>query len=323
MHSFKELSAQFEQKFNTRQFPANPSSLYDPAQYILGIGGKRIRPVLVMMGNELFDTLHNDALQAAAAIELFHNFTLIHDDIMDKAPLRRGQPTVHMKYNESTAILSGDVMLIQCYEYLNKVQSTHKTKLIQVFNKAATEVCEGQQLDMDMEQKLPEQVQYDDYVYMIGLKTSVLLAASLQMGAIIGGGSEGNQQLLYDFGKNVGIAFQMQDDYLDAFGDPAKFGKQQGGDIQVNKKTFLLLKALELCNPSQKELLLQLMVQNPADKVAQVLEIFRQCKVDQWAEQEKERFKARALESLEKIAVVSNRKQALKELTDFLLIRQH
>ncbi|WP_109700731.1 polyprenyl synthetase family protein [Chitinophaga deserti] len=323
MQSFKELSAQFEQQFSQRQFPDSPANLYDPAQYILGIGGKRIRPVLCLLGNELFAPLEQDAFHAANAVELFHNFTLIHDDIMDKAPLRRGMPTVHTKYSDSAAILAGDVMLIHSYDHLNKIQGKYRTKIINVFNRAAREVCEGQQLDMDMEQTAPEQVNYEDYVNMIALKTSVLLAASLQMGAICGGGSDGNQQHLYEFGKNVGIAFQIQDDYLDAFGDPDKFGKQQGGDILVNKKTFLLLKALEMCNPAQRAKLHELLKSNPDDKVASVLQIFRDCQVDAWAEKEKERFSRIAFEHLEAIAVISGRKQSLRDLADFLLVRQH
>ncbi|MGE7775708.1 polyprenyl synthetase family protein [Chitinophaga sp. NPDC101104] len=323
MHSFKELSAKFEQQFSQRQFPEHPANLYDPAQYILGIGGKRIRPVLCLLGNELFADLEPDAFHAANAVELFHNFTLIHDDIMDKAPLRRGMPTVHTKYSDSAAILAGDVMLIHSYEHLNKIAGKYRQKIVSVFNRAAREVCEGQQLDMDMEQTAPEQVKYEDYVNMIALKTSVLLAASLQMGAICGGGSEGNQQHLYEFGKNVGIAFQIQDDYLDAFGDPDKFGKQQGGDILVNKKTFLLLKALELCNGTQRQKLHELLESSPADKVASVLQIFRDCRVDAWAEKEKERFSQIAYEHLDAIAVISGRKQPLRELADFLLVRQH
>lgn len=323
MHSFKALSAQFEEQFSKRQFPEQPANLYDPAQYILGIGGKRIRPVLCLLGNELFDEIQPDAFHAANAVELFHNFTLIHDDIMDKAPLRRGMPTVHTKYNDSAAILAGDVMLIHSYEYLNKIAGKYRTKIISVFNKAAREVCEGQQLDMDMEQMQPEQVNYDHYVNMIALKTSVLLAASLQMGAITGGGSEGNQRHLYEFGKNVGIAFQIQDDYLDAFGDPEKFGKKQGGDILVNKKTFLLLKALELCNPAQRKHLHTLMETNPDSKVAEVLQVFHDCRVDEWAEKEKDRFSRIAHEHLEAIAVLSHRKAPLRELADFLLTRQH
>lgn len=322
MHSFKELIEQFTRQFDKRHFPEQPAGLYDAAGHILEIGGKRIRPVLCLMGNELFDTIHPDAFHAGNAIELFHNFTLVHDDIMDKAPLRRGNPTVHTSYGESAAILAGDVLLISVYEHLNKVQARYKNKIISVFNKAAIEVCEGQQMDMDFEQMDLEQVQYADYVNMIALKTSVLLAASLQLGGIIGGGSEGNQQHLYQFGKHIGIAFQIQDDYLDAFGDPEKFGKQQGGDILVNKKTFLLLKALELCNPAQKEKLNTLLRTNPDDKVAQMLELFHDCRVDTWAEKEKARFQEMAFSNLEDIAVLSVRKTALKELADYLLSRQ-
>lgn len=322
MQSFQDLTAQFSQHFEKQHFPEQPSKLYNAASHILGIGGKRIRPVLCLMGNELFDTLHPDALEVGSAVELFHNFTLLHDDIMDKAPLRRGKPTVHIVYGDSAAILAGDVMLINVYERLNKVDAHYKQKIISVFNKAAIEVCEGQQLDMDFEGMDPEQVQYDDYVQMIGLKTSVLLAASLQLGAIIGGAGDGNQQHLYSFGKNIGIAFQIQDDYLDAFGDPEKFGKQQGGDILVNKKTFLLLKALELCNPAQRAELKQLMETSPADKVERVLALFRSCKVDEWAEKEKERFQQLAFQSLDSIAVLSNRKAPLMELANYLLNRQ-
>lgn len=322
MQSFQDLIAQFSQHFEKQHFPEQPGKLYGAASHILEIGGKRIRPVLCLMGNELFDTLRPDAFEVGTAVELFHNFTLLHDDIMDKAPLRRGKATVHTVYGESAAILAGDVMLINVYEHLNKVDPHYKQKIIAVFNKAAIEVCEGQQLDMDFEGMDPEQVQYDDYVYMIGLKTSVLLAASLQLGAIIGGAGDGNQQHIYSFGKNIGIAFQIQDDYLDAFGDPEKFGKQQGGDILANKKTFLLLKALELCSPAQREELKLLLETSPADKVERVLELFRSCKVDEWAEKEKGRFQQLAFQSLDNIAVLSNRKAPLMELANYLLNRQ-
>ncbi|SEW40260.1 geranylgeranyl diphosphate synthase, type II [Chitinophaga sp. YR573] len=323
MHSFQELTVQFGEHFDKEHFPEQPKKLYESVNHILKIGGKRIRPVLSIMGNELFDNIHPDVFQVGIAVEMFHNFTLVHDDIMDKAPLRRNHPTVHTLYGESTAILAGDVMIINVYEYLNRVQPHYKQKLLSAFNKAAKEVCEGQQIDMDFEDMAPEQVHYNDYVNMIALKTSVLLAASLQMGAIIGGGSEYNQQHIYEFGKNIGIAFQIQDDYLDAFGDPEKFGKQQGGDILVNKKTFLLLKALEMCNPAQKTRLKELLSSNPEDKVAQVLQLFHDCKVDEWAEKEKERFQQIAFEHLEGIAVLSARKKPLMELAGYLLKREH
>ncbi|SFE92041.1 geranylgeranyl diphosphate synthase, type II [Chitinophaga sp. CF118] len=323
MHSFQELTVKFGEHFEKEHFPEQPKKLYDSVNHILKIGGKRIRPVLSIMGNELFDAIHPDVYQVGIAVEMFHNFTLVHDDIMDKAPLRRNHPTVHTLYGEPTAILAGDVMLINVYEYLNRVQPHYKQKLLTAFNKAAKEVCEGQQIDMDFEDMEPEQVHYKDYVHMIALKTSVLLAASLQMGAIIGGGSEYNQTHIYEFGKNVGIAFQIQDDYLDAFGDPEKFGKQQGGDILVNKKTFLLLKALEMCNPAQRTKLKELLSANPDDKVAQVLQLFRDCRVDAWAEKEKERFQDIALQHLESIAVLSARKKPLIDLADYLLRREH
>ena len=229
MHSFDELSTAFATRFADRHFPDDPASLYDPAVYFLGLGGKRIRPVLCLMGNELFGPIEDDAWLLAIALELFHNFTLIHDDIMDRAPLRRGMATVHAKYGSATAILSGDVMLVVGYDYISRIQSPHIRKILQLYNQTAVKVCEGQQLDMDFEAR--EVVTMEDYLQMIELKTSVLLAASLQIGSIIGGAGLGNQQTIYQFGKNLGLAFQIQDDYLDCYGDASKFGKQVGGDI--------------------------------------------------------------------------------------------
>jgi geranylgeranyl diphosphate synthase type II len=321
MHSFEELSKDFATRFAVRHFPHQPASLYDPNEYFLGLGGKRVRPVLCLMGNELFDEIAPDAWHIATAIELFHNFTLIHDDIMDKAPLRRNMPTVHAKYGDSTALLAGDVMLVAAYDYLNKVKSEHQRKIINLFNKTAREVCEGQQLDMDFE-KL-EVVDMDEYIRMIALKTSVLLAASLQMGAIMGGAGRGNQEDIYAFGRELGIAFQVQDDYLDAFGDPAKFGKQVGGDIMANKKTFLVIKALESCTPVQVKELRRLMLENPSDKVDRVLTIFRDGGVDKWAFDLKEKYVTSAFEHLENIAVLSARKTSLKELAHFLVQREY
>lgn len=321
MHSFKDLVTDFGNHFAVRHFPEQPASLYEPNEYFLSWGGKRIRPVMCLMGNELFDEIHPDSWQLATAIELFHNFTLIHDDIMDAAPLRRGMETVHMKYGESTALLAGDVMLIKAYEYLNKIHTLHLHKILNLFNNTAREVCEGQQLDMDFEKR--ESVSLDAYIHMISLKTSVLLAASLEMGAIIGGASEGNCRHLYDFGKNLGIAFQVQDDYLDAFGDPEKFGKDVGGDIRQNKKTFLLLHALEVATPEQRNRLEQLMRQNPPDKVEQVLQIFRDCNIDAWAKELKDKYLQTALFHLDAIAVRSVRKEPLQELANFLIQREY
>ena len=323
MQSFTTLLQLFEKKFDVRHFPVHTSTLYDPAQYILGLGGKRIRPVCVLMGNELFDEINPDAYHVATAIELFHNFSLIHDDIMDKAPLRRGMETVHTKYGESTAILAGDVMFAQSYEYLNKVSAGQVQKIFQLFNKTAKEVCEGQQLDMDFEKK--ENVCLDEYLNMITLKTSVLLAASLQLGAVLGGAGEGNQNHLYEFGKNLGIAFQVQDDYLDAFGDPQKFGKQVGGDILANKKTFLMIHVLETANDGQLKTLKTLMGEGAdhVDKVDKILQIFKDCKVDDWAKSLKEQYLQTALKHLEDTAVLSARKKPLMELADYLISREY
>jgi len=321
MKSFKELVGDFTTKFDVPHFPKEPATLYTPGDYFLSLGGKRIRPVMCLMGNELFDEIIPDAYHVANAIELFHNFTLIHDDIMDNASLRRGLPTVHAKYGENTAILSGDVMLIVAYEYLTKINTGYLSRILQLFNRTAKEVCEGQQLDIDFEKR--EDVSFDEYLHMIELKTSVLLAASLQMGAILGGASEGNRNHIYEFGRNLGIAFQVQDDYLDAFGDPEKFGKDVGGDIKQNKKTFLLLHALEVASPSQKSLLLQLMQENPADKVERILAIFRESNVDEWARALKQQYVDKAYHHLNEIAVVSSRKKPLQELAEFLIAREH
>ncbi len=320
MYSFVDLSLKFEEHFNKRQFPETPENLYDAAQYILQLGGKRVRPVAVLMANELFSDLHQDAFHIASAIELFHNFSLIHDDIMDKAPLRRGMGTVHSKYGESTALLAGDVMLVVAYEHINKMSSDKLHEVMSLFNKTAKEVCEGQQMDMDFEQK--ENVAFDVYLQMITLKTSVLLAASLQLGAIVGGAGIGNQEHLYEFGKNLGIAFQIQDDYLDAFGDPKKFGKQVGGDIIANKKTFLLIHAMDVANDAQKNELQALLKDNSPDKVQKVLELFSDCKVADWANELKEQYFKKAMASLEAINVLSNRKSELEKLARFLLDRE-
>lgn len=320
MQLFEQLSAQFTGHFDKRHFPAEPASLYEPNEYFLQLGGKRIRPVLCLMGNELFDDIKADAWHVGTAIELFHNFTLIHDDIMDKAPLRRGMQTVHTKYNENTALLAGDVMLVKAYEELNKISITYLQSILSLFNKTATEVCEGQQMDMDFEKV--NSVSLEAYLKMIELKTSVALAASLQTGAIIGGAGERNQHLVYEFGRKLGIAFQVQDDYLDAFGDPKKFGKQVGGDILANKKTFLLLHALEMVTGSQKESLEGLLQTKPADKVAKVLEIYRSCKVDAWAIELKNRYLDEALQHLDDVAVLSRRKEPLQQLAQYLIKRE-
>ena len=321
MHSFKELSQLFATHFQQKHFPEQPNNLYEPCTYFLQIGGKRIRPALCLLGNELFAEIKQDAYQVATAVELFHNFTLIHDDMMDAASLRRGMQTVHTKYNSNIALLSGDVMLIKAYEYIAKINTEYLAKTLSLFNKTAAEVCEGQQLDMDFEQQ--QNVSLDDYIKMIGLKTSVLLAAALQMGAIIGGASEGNCKHIYQFGLNLGIAFQIQDDYLDAFGNPEKFGKEVGGDIKQNKKTFLFLHTLEVANDEQKKQIEILIETNPANKVEQMLSIFKNCNVDAWANELKEKYYQLAMKNLEDIAVTETRKKPLMELANFLIEREN
>jgi geranylgeranyl diphosphate synthase type II len=321
MHTFNELVKIFADRFAIDHFPKHPATLYEPDAYFLSIGGKRIRPVLCLMGNELFADINPDTYHVATAIELFHNFTLIHDDIMDAASLRRGMETVHKKYGDNTALLSGDVMLIRSYDYINKINSSYLTRILALFNKTAREVCEGQQLDMDFEKQ--HEVLLDDYINMISLKTSVLLAASLEMGAILGGASEHNCRHIYEFGKNLGIAFQIQDDYLDAFGDPIKFGKDVGGDIRQNKKTFLMLHTLATANAEQKQALEDLIRINPADKVKKVLAIYKACNVDAWANSLKEKYLETAMQHLEDIAVLAVRKKPLIDLAAFLIQREY
>jgi len=321
MHHFEDLSASFIERFRTPHFPSHPSSLYGPADYFLGIGGKRIRPVLCLMGNELFGEIDPDAWLLAGAVEIFHNFTLIHDDIMDKAPLRRGMPTVHEKYGASTALLTGDVMMVMAYDAITKMQPPHIRQVLQIFNQAARQVCEGQQLDMDFETR--PKVGLDEYLSMIELKTSVLLAASLQMGAVLGGAGLGNQQHIYNFGKNLGLAFQVQDDYLDCFGDPVKFGKQVGGDIIAGKKTFLLIRAHEVASAAQHRQIEELQQTDAATKVAGMLQLFKTCGVDAWARELKDTYMQAAYQRLEDIAVLARRKEPLHQLAAMLVQREY
>jgi geranylgeranyl diphosphate synthase type II len=317
---FQQLSKEFNSFFNKKHFPDRPETLYGAASYMIAEGGKRIRPVLCLLGNELFGTIQADTWITAAALEIFHNFTLIHDDIMDKAPLRRGRATVHAKYNESTALLAGDVMLLQSYEYLNQTSSKYAQELFHLLNKTGREVCEGQQLDMDFEKT--GFISLNQYLHMIELKTAVFLAASLRMGAIIGGASEENQENIYGFGKNLGLAFQVQDDWLDSFGNPSTFGKLKGGDILANKKTFLLVQALENAGPLEKQQIQNLLQSNAMDKVERMIEIFRATGADQAAEEAKIKYMEKAGAHLELITVPFENKVALKEIATYLLQRE-
>lgn len=265
-----------------------PVNLYEPADYILSLSGKRLRPVFVLIGCGLYDNQPEKALKSSLAIEVFHNFTLLHDDIMDRAEVRRGKPTVHVKYNQNTAILTGDVMMIQAYQYLLDYQDPILVKnLLDIFNKMAFEVCEGQQMDMDFESR--NDVNIDEYIKMITFKTSVLMAASIQMGALIGGASDADQLHLYEFAKNFGIAFQLQDDILDTFGDATQVGKKIGGDILQNKKTYLYLKSLELADNHEKETLQRWYsdqkTENEQKKVQEVTTIFKNVNVLEYTNQ--------------------------------------
>jgi len=319
MRSFTDLSAAFEERFSASiPFAATPATLYDPCRYFLGLGGKRVRPVLCLMANELFNEINEDAWHAAFAIELFHNFTLVHDDIMDKAPLRRGQATIHEKYGLTSGILCGDVINVHAYEQLTGIKE-HLHPVLKVFNKTAMEVCEGQQLDMDFEQR--NNVTIEEYLHMITLKTSVLLACSLKLGAITGGAFGDNANKLYAFGVNMGIAFQLQDDYLDAYGDTARLGKQNGGDILANKKTYLLLSALDGADRAQRHEIENLLGSSDEGKVADMLKLYSATGADKACLDAAATYSQRAFACLEDVAIQSKRKQPLMDLAGYLLQR--
>lgn len=321
MQSFRSIVTQFENRLqSTELFPDNPANLYDPCKYLLDLGGKRIRPAVCLMANELFTDIYEDSWNAAIAIELFHNFTLIHDDIMDKAPLRRGHATIHAKYGITAGILGGDAMSIYAYESLAKVERNFK-EVLHIFNRTAIEVCEGQQLDMDYE--LRNDVSTEEYIHMITLKTSVLLAASLKIGALIAHASEENGTQLYEFGKNLGIAFQLQDDYLDAFGESAKLGKQQGGDIIANKKTYLYIQALNDATPNQKiEINNWLASTDNNAKVPAMLALFTATGADKKCREAVAHYSQKAFDSLKDVDVATAKKEHLIFLANELLNRE-
>ena len=319
-HPYGKLIAEYIQ--NT-EYPKQPADLYDPIKYILSLSGKRIRPVLVLMGAKLFGKENlQEVVPASIAIEYFHNFSLIHDDIMDRAPLRRGKATVHQKWNDNVAILSGDALLVKAYQELGKSPSAHIPDLLNVFNKVALEVCEGQQYDMDFEKK--SNVSEDDYLNMIRLKTSVLLGGALQMGAILANADQQQQQLIYDFGVNLGIAFQLQDDYLDVYGNPETFGKQVGGDILCNKKTILRIRTEQFLDEESKEefqKLIDLDTIEDADKVSRMKNLYAKFEVDKYAEDIKSRYMELAYNKLDSIAVSEAQKAELRMLADTLMHR--
>jgi geranylgeranyl diphosphate synthase type II len=298
-----------------------PRELYDPESYILSLGGKRIRPLLALIACDLFDKKAEEALNAALCVELFHNFSLIHDDILDKAPLRRGQATVHSKWNSDIAILSGDVMLVKAFDVLKTTEAEKLKTLLNLFSKTAIEVCEGQQLDMNFENN--DSVSVEDYIHMITNKTAVLLGCSLKMGAVCADAHPDDANHIYEFGKHLGIAFQLMDDLLDAYAEGDTFGKQIGGDIISNKKTFLLLKAKELASGGKKEKLISaLKEKNPEEKVKSVLAIYNELNIKAFCKQEADKHTKQAIKHLHDIKAKSDKKMALEEMAHQLLNRQ-
>ena len=298
-----------------------PVNLYEPILYILQIGGKRLRPVLTLMTCDLFNGNVKQAYDAALAIEIFHNFTLVHDDIMDSAPIRRGEETVHKKWDINTGILSGDAMMIMAYQCFENYEEPIFKKLLKLFSKTSLEVCEGQQLDIDFESRTD--VTIPQYIRMITFKTSVLVAAAMKMGAIIAKVDDAEAELIYDFGLNLGIAFQLQDDYLDTFGDEALFGKQIGGDIAENKKTFLYLKAMEVCEIADKEKLRDLYTtkNNNDHKIKEVTEIFKSNNISVITIQKIESYTNKAFQILDKLSISDDKKTILKNFGNSLMKR--
>lgn len=322
MQSIKQYQELISKHFVELTIREEPKNLYEPIKYIIGLGGKRLRPVLTLMATEVFDTNYQKALSAATAIEVFHNFSLIHDDIMDDAPLRRGNETVHEKWDINTGILSGDAMLILAYQYFEAYEPKIFRELAQLFSKTALEVCEGQQYDVDFEQR--DDVTIAEYLKMIEYKTAVLVGAAMKMGAIVAETCEDNKNLIYDFGLNLGIAFQLQDDYLDAFGNPETFGKQVGGDIIENKKTYLYLKALEFSNDSEKEQLLHLFSIQPSDntdKINSIKNIFNTTGSSDATQTAIQDYTFKAFETLEKMNISDDKKVLLKAFGQKLMSR--
>jgi geranylgeranyl diphosphate synthase type II len=323
MHSIYQYQQFISDYLTAEYINKSPKNLYEPINYILELGGKRIRPVLTLMTAEIFETDYKKALPAALAVEVFHNFSLVHDDIMDDAPLRRGNETVHEKWNINTAILSGDAMLILAYQYFEKYETEVFRELAKLFSKTALEVCEGQQLDVDFE--IRDNVSINEYLKMIEYKTAVLVAAAMKMGAIVAETSIENANLIYDFGLNLGLAFQLQDDYLDAFGDPKTFGKQVGGDIIENKKTYLYLKAIEFANDNQRNQLAHLFSIHPKDnteKIETVKEIFTQTGATTATQKSIQEYSLKAFETLQKISIDNEKKAILQSFGENLMGRK-
>jgi geranylgeranyl diphosphate synthase, type II len=319
----EEFTNQINQYLSDIDLSRRPSELYNPVAYCLGEGGKRIRPLMTMLACDMFGGNVNDSLPCAAGMEIFHNFTLMHDDIMDDAPIRRGKPSVYKKWNINTAILSGDVMFAMAVQQLAYTPTQYLKDVLDLFNKTVIEVCEGQQYDMNFENV--DNVTEDDYINMIKLKTAVLPAACLKAGALIAGGSQHDADLLYNFGVNVGLAFQIMDDWLDIFGDEATFGKKTGGDIIANKKTWLYVKAFELANESQLRDLRNAFTNrifNPEEKISMVKNVYLQESLDRKAQEKMEVYTGDAFAYLDRIDLPEENKSELRQLAMKLLSRK-
>ena len=323
MHDISQYQDFFITYLESQSINKEPKNLYEPIEYILRLGGKRIRPVLTLMASEVFDTDYKAALPAAMAVEVFHNFSLVHDDIMDDAPLRRGQETVHEKWDLNTGILSGDAMLILAYQYFEQYEPVIFRDLAKLFSKTALEVCEGQQWDVDFERR--NDVSIPEYLKMIEYKTAVLVAAAMKMGAIVAKTSAKEAELIYDFGLNLGLAFQLQDDFLDAFGDPKTFGKQVGGDIIENKKTYLYLKAREFSSvekASELQELFSLQLEDNTEKIETAKSIFNQSGASKATQEAIEMYTLKAFETLEKMDINAAKKDILRAFGKNLMGRK-
>lgn len=315
-----ELRAIIEKGLADLAVPQTPVKLYEPMRYILALGGKRVRPTLTLLTAEMYGKSAESVLNQALAVEIFHNFTLVHDDIMDRADVRRNTPTVHKKWDDNVAILSGDGMMVVAYQYLAKAAPDKVSALFEVFSKTALEVCEGQQMDMDLAHA--ESVLMSDYIEMIRLKTAVLLTCSMQLGAIASGANQADLELIQAFAENIGLAFQIKDDLLDAFGNQADFGKKIGGDIIEGKRTWLTVKSLEIATEVQKQELLQAYINDNLDeRVDTVLMIYNQLQIQEKAETEIERYTQIALDALEHISTSHESKTPLRQLVAYLMGR--
>lgn len=324
MKTITEFLDLFGSYLQANTYDQEPKALYEPVNYIMEMGGKRLRPLLALLACHLFEEDVKPALPAALAVEVFHNFSLVHDDIMDDAPLRRGQPTLHARFGLNAGILSGDVMLIYAYKLLLETpEKSRISDMVETFSKVAIKVCEGQQYDIDFEKRVL--VSLEEYLRMIEWKTAALLAGSLELGATAAGAAMGDRAHLREFGRLTGIAFQLQDDYLDTFGDPAKFGKRVGGDIVQNKKTALIIKALEIADPATRERLLALYQEPQTDaeaKVEEVKHLFLQLGVDDFVRSLRDEYQDQAYAHLRAVTAPHDRKQLLQSLAESLLVRE-